>query len=101
MPTTATRKMNKTRRSRVAAQNLMEGDEFVMHGEPNIFIEKIVRNEDNGTVTVTFDNGMKRKYSWGHKALILETAERNSFRRNSLRRNGYPNYLDYCFSGSY
>jgi hypothetical protein len=50
---------------------------------------------------VTFDNGMKRKYSWGHKALILETAERNSFRRNSLRRNGYPNYLDYIFCGSY
>lgn len=105
MPTaTATRKTTRTstkNRSRIAAQNLMEGDQFVMLGEPNIFIEKITRNEDNGTVFVTFDSGMKRKYSWGHKVLIIETADRKSFRRNSLRRNGYPNYLDYAFSGSY
>jgi hypothetical protein len=81
-------------RSWIAAQNIMEGDEFVMHGEPNIFVEKVRRNEDNGTVTVTFSNGMKRKYSWGRKALIIETAARHAYRRNSLRRNGYPNYFD-------
>ena len=92
---------SQNRRSYIAAQNLMEGDEFVMRGEPNTFVQTIRRNEDKGTVNVTFDNGMKRKYSWGHKALILETADRNAFRRNSLRRNGYPNYLDYIFSGSY
>lgn len=80
-------------RSWIAAQNIMEGDEFVMHGEPNIFVEKVRRNEDNGTVTVTFSNNMKRKYSWGRKALIIETAARHAYRRNSLRRNGYPNYL--------
>jgi hypothetical protein len=81
-------------RSWIAAQNIMEGDEFVMHGEPNIFVEKVRRNEDNGTVTVTFSNNMKRKYSWGRKALIIETAARHAYRRNSLRRNGYPNYFD-------
>jgi hypothetical protein len=75
-------------RSWIAAQNIMEGDEFVMHGEPNIFVEKVRRNEDNGTVTVTFSNNMKRKYSWGRKALIIETAARHAYRRNSLRRNG-------------
>ena len=73
-------------RSWIAAQNIMEGDEFVMHGEPNIFVEKVRRNEDNGTVTVTFSNNMKRKYSWGRKALIIETAARHAYRRNSLRR---------------
>ena len=81
-------------RSWIAAQNIMEGDEFVMHGEPNIFVEKVRRNEDNGTVTVTFSNNMKRKYSWGRKALIIETAARHAYRRNSLRRTGYPNYFD-------
>jgi hypothetical protein len=43
---------------------------------------------------VTFSNNMKRKYSWGRKALIIETAARHAYRRNSLRRNGYPNYFD-------
>lgn len=81
-------------RSWVAAQNLMEGDEFVMHGEPNIFVEKVRRNEEKGIVSVTFSNGMKRKYTWGRKALIIETAARHAYRRNSLRRNGYPNYFD-------
>jgi hypothetical protein len=81
-------------RSWIAAQNIMEGDEFVMHGEPNIFVEKVRRNEDKGTVAVTFSNGMKRKYTWGRKALIVETAARHAYRRNSLRRNGYPNYFD-------
>lgn len=87
-------KNNSRNRSRIAAQNLMEGDEFVMAGEPNIFVEKIRRNEDNGTVFVTFSNGMKRKYTWGSKALIIETPVRNAYRRNSLRRNGYQNYYD-------
>ena len=90
----ASKKNSNGNRSWIAAQNIMEGDEFVMHGEPNIFVEKVRRNEDNGTVTVTFSNGMKRKYSWGRKALIIETAARHAYRRNSLRRNGYPNYFD-------
>jgi hypothetical protein len=72
----------------------MEGDEFVMRGEPNIFGEKIVRNEAKNTVVVTFDNGMKRKYTCNDRALIIETPSRNSYRRNSLRRNGYPNYTE-------
>lgn len=81
-------------RSYIAAQNLMEGDEFVMRGEPNIFVETVRRSEERNTVTVTFNNGMKRKYTWGDKALIIETPSRHSYRRNSLRRNGYPNYFD-------
>lgn len=95
MAITAARRTNKARRSRVAAQNLMEGDEFIMHGEPNIFVDRVSRNEDKGTVLVTFSNGMKRKYSWGYKALIVETPSRHSFRRNTLRRAGYPNYYEY------
>jgi hypothetical protein len=98
MPTVITTVSNKSDtknayRSRIAAQNLMEGDEFIMRGEPNVFVTKISRNEDKGTVLVTFSNGMKRKYSWDRKASIVETPTRNRFRRNSLRRNGYPNYL--------
>jgi len=85
---------SQNRRSYIAAQNLMEGDEFVMRGEPNTFVQTIRRNEDKGTVNVTFDNGMKRRYDWGNKALIIETPQRHSFRRNSLRRQGYPNYND-------
>ena len=99
MPTTIsnasrTRSTNKGYRSHIFAQNLMEGDEFVMRGEPNIFVETVRRNEPKNTVTVTFSNGMKRKYTWGRKALIIETAARHAYRRNSLRRNGYPNYFD-------
>lgn len=85
---------SQNRRSYIAAQNLMEGDEFVMRGEPNTFVQTIRRNEDKGTVNVTFDNGMKRRYDRGNKALIIETPQRHSFRRNSLRRQGYPNFND-------
>lgn len=87
-------KKNNGNRSYIAAQNLMEGDEFVMRGEPNIFVETVRRNEDKGTVVATFSNGMKRKYVWNDKALIIETPSRHSYRRNSLRRNGYPNYFE-------
>lgn len=80
-------------RSHISAQNLMEGDEFVMRGEPNIFVESVRRNEEKGTVSVTFSNGMKRRYEWNSKALIMEYPERHAYRRNSLRRNGYKNYL--------
>ena len=98
MPTLTVSKNRKTDtpnfyRSAVAAQNLMEGDQFIMRGEPNIFVEKIVRNEDLGTVRVTFDNGMKRSYIWSKKAIIVETPARHLYRRNTLRRNGYQNYL--------
>lgn len=98
MPTTIsnasrTRSTNKGYRSHIFAQNLMEGDEFVMRGEPNIFVTKINRNEDKGTVSVTFSNNMKRRYDWNDRAWIIEYPSRNSYRRNSLRRNGYPNYL--------
>jgi hypothetical protein len=85
--------VNTSYRSRIAAQNLLEGDEFVMRGEPNIFVTKITRNETKGTITVTFTNGMKRKYTWNRKAVIMETPDRHLFRRNSLRRQGYPNYF--------
>lgn len=87
-------KSNGTRRSYISAQNLMEGDEFVMRGESNVFVEKIVRNEAKNSVTVTFCNDMKRKYVWNDRALIIETASRNAYRRNSLRRNGYQNYFE-------
>ena len=40
-------------RSRIASQNLMEGDEFLLRGEPSLFVESIRRNEDKGTVSVT------------------------------------------------
>jgi len=106
MPTNSKRQNTVTRtvrtkksegyRSYIASQNLMEGDEFVMRGEPNIFVESIRRNETKGTVSVTFTNGMKRKYTWGRKALIIETDARHSYRRNSLRRNGYQNYNKVC-----
>ena len=88
-------------RSRISVQNIMEGDEFLMRGEPSLFVEKVSRNEQKNTVTVSFDNGTRRRYTWGAKVSINETRERNAYRRNSLRRNGYPNYLDYIFSGSY
>jgi hypothetical protein len=96
MPTlTATKTDTKNRyRSRIASQNIMEGDEFIMRGEPNIFVETVKRNEDKGTVIVAFSNGTKRKFVWNAKASIVETTERNLFRRNSLRKQGYPNYFD-------
>jgi len=102
MPTTTvrqnrkstSRRSNNSRRSYVFAQNLMEGDEFVMRGEPNTFVAAIRRNETKGTVNVTFTNGNKRRYSWNNRALIMETNDRNLYRRNSLRRNGYRNYFD-------
>ena len=81
-------------RSRIAVQNIMEGDEFLMRGEPSLFVSKITRNEQKNTVTVSFDNGTRRRYTWGAKVSINETRERNAYRRNSLRRNGYPNYFD-------
>lgn len=81
-------------RSRIASQNLMEGDEFLLRGEPSLFVESIRRNEDKGTVNVTFDNGTRRKFVWDQKVSIVETPARNSYRRNSLRRNDYPNYLE-------
>ena len=81
-------------RSRIASQNLMEGDEFLLRGEPSLFVQAIRRNEDKGTVNVTFDNGTRRKFVWGQKVSITETPERHAYRRNSLRRNDYTNYLE-------
>lgn len=80
-------------RSRIAAQNLMEGDEFLLRGEDSIFVESIKRNEAKGTVVVSFDDGDVRRFQWDQKVSIDETPERQAFRRN-LRRNGYPNYLE-------
>jgi len=79
-------------RSRIAAQNLMEGDEFLMRGAPNIRVVRISRSE-LCSVTVTFDNGTKRKFEWDDRVSIAETPDRHRYRRNSLRRNGYKNYL--------
>ena len=80
-------------RSRIASQNLMEGDECLMRGAPSIRVQSIRRSEANRTVTVTFDNGTKRKFEWDERVSIVETSERHLYRRNSLRRRGYPNYL--------
>ena len=85
-------------RSRIAARNLMEGDEFIMAGEPNIYVTKIVRNEAKGTIQVTFTNDMKRKYKWSAFAVISETPQRHLYRRNQLRRNGYMNYFNYLYT---
>lgn len=80
-------------RSRIAAQNLMEGDEVLMRGAPSVFVERIARSEARGTVTVTYSNGTRRKFEWDERVSIGETPQRHLYRRNSLRRNGYPNYL--------
>jgi len=64
---------------------------------PNVKIKnrsRISRNEAKNTVTITFDDGTRRRYTWGAKVSIKETSERNAYRRNSLRRNGYPNYFE-------
>lgn len=84
-------------RSRIAAQNIMEGDEFLLRGQPSLIVDSITRNEDKGFVKVTFEGGETRRFAWNSKVSIKETAERNAFRRNSLRRYGYPNYLDYTY----
>lgn len=86
-------------RSRIAAQNLMEGDECLRRGEPSVRVTRIVRDEyiyGDGTVTVSFNDGTKQKYEWNERVSIAETPERHSYRRNSLRRNGYRNYLTVC-----
>ena len=94
MPTMTKKDTKTAYRSRIAAQNIMEGDEFILRGEPNILIDSVRRNEEKGTVIVTFEGGTKRKFMWNAKASIVETPERNLFRRNSLRKQGYPNYFD-------
>jgi hypothetical protein len=94
MPTMTKKDTKTAYRSRIAAQNIMEGDEFILRGEPNIMIDSIRRNEEKGTVLVTFEGGTKRKFAWNDKVSIVETPERNLFRRNSLRKQGYPNYFD-------
>ena len=81
-------------RSRIAVQNIMEGDEFLLRGEPSLFVSKVSRNEAKNTVTITFEDGSRRRYDWGAKVSINETSDRHSYRRNSLRRNGYPNYFE-------
>ena len=86
-------------RSRIAAQNLMEGDECLRRGEPSVRVTRIVRDEyiyGDGTVTVSFDNGTKQKYEWNERVSIAETPDRHRYRRNSLRRNDYRNYLTVC-----
>jgi hypothetical protein len=80
-------------RSRIAAQNLMEGDEVLMRGELSVFVERISRSEARGTVTVTYSNGTRRKFEWNERVSIGETPQRHLYRRNSLRRKGYRNYL--------
>lgn len=80
-------------RSRIAAQNLMEGDEFLLRGEPSLFVDSICRNEDKGTVRVRFENGVTRVFGWNQRVSIKEKSlHRHRFRRNTLRRAGYPNY---------
>jgi hypothetical protein len=82
-------------RSRIAAQNLMEGDECLRRGEPSVRVVRIQRTETlvSGTVKVTYDNGETQRYNWDERVSIVETPERHRYRRNSLRRNGYQNYL--------
>jgi len=93
--TTNGRNVRIRNRSRIASQNLMEGDEFLMRGAPNLRVVRISRSELD-CVTVTFDNGTKRKFEWNERVSIAETPERHRYCRTSLRRNGYPNYLTVC-----
>jgi len=58
MPATMTtngRNIRISNRIRVAAQNMLEGDEFLLRGEPSLFVESITRNESKGTVRVRFE----------------------------------------------
>jgi hypothetical protein len=84
-------------RSRIAAQNLMEGDECLRRGAPSVRVTRITRSESDfygeGSVTVRFDDGSKRTFVWDERVSIVETPDRHRYRRNSLRRNGYKNYL--------
>jgi siroheme synthase (precorrin-2 oxidase/ferrochelatase) len=99
MPATMTtngRNVKIANRIRIAAQNMLEGDEFLLRGEPSLFIESISRNESRGTVRVRFENGEIRTFDWDQKVSIKEKSDhRASFRRNTLRRAGYPNYYAY------
>jgi hypothetical protein len=98
MPTMLTngRNIRIQNRIRVAAQNILEGDEFLMRGEPSLFVETITRNENKGTVRVRFECGETRTFDWDQKVSIKEkSAHRAAFRRNTLRRAGYPNYYTY------
>jgi hypothetical protein len=98
MPTMLTngRNIRIQNRIRVAAQNILEGDEFLMRGEPSLFVESITRNENKGTVRVRFENGETRTFAWDQKVSLKEkSAHRAAFRRNTLRRAGYPNYYTY------
>ena len=83
-------------RKRIAAQLIMENDEFLMRGEPSLFVKSIKRNETKGTVKVSFDCGETRTFDWGQKISIKgKSTHRESFRKNKLARAGYPNYLTY------
>lgn len=99
MPATMTtngRNIRISNRIRVAAQNILEGDEFLMRGEPSLFVERITRNENKGTVRVRFECGEVRTFEWDQKVSLKEkSAHRAAFRRNTLRRAGYPNYYAY------
>jgi hypothetical protein len=98
MPTMLTngRNIRIQNRIRVAAQNILEGDEFLMRGEPSLFVESITRNENKGTVRVRFECGETRTFAWDQKVSLKEkSAHRAAFRRNTLRRAGYPNYYTY------
>ena len=94
--TTNGRNIRIANRVRIAAQNMLEGDEFLLRGEPSLFVESITRNESKGTVRVRFENGETRTFDWNQKVSIKEKSDhRASFRRNTLRRAGYPNYYTY------
>lgn len=98
MPTMLTngRNIRIQNRIRVAAQNILEGDEFLMRGEPSLFVESITRNENKGTVRVRFECGETRTFAWDQKVSLKEkSSHRAAFRRNTLRRAGYPNYYTY------
>ena len=99
MPATMTtngRNIRISNRIRVAAQNMLEGDEFLLRGEPSLFVESIARNENKGTVRVRFESGEVRHFEWDQKVSLKEkSAHRAAFRRNTLRRAGYPNYYTY------
>lgn len=100
------RNVGRTRTSRIAAQNLMEGDECFLaskahalprpkRGDPreSVRVAHINRDEAMGVISVRFSDRKWVSFDWDERVAIVETPERHLFRRNSLRRNLYPNYM--------
>lgn len=79
-------------RVRVPARKAMEGDEFLLRGEPSLTIQKVQRNEARQTVRLTFTDGTSRRYGWDDKISVVDSTPERARARRNLARNGYPRY---------